>query len=770
MLSGLAILLGASGLLLLSGCGASGNLAGPIDAGSAQGSIIAGKVYGGQQPVVGAQVYLFAAGTTGYGSAPKNLLLPANGGSVSAGFVLTGTGGTFNITGDWVPPAAPGDQLFLLAVGGTPGGAGGANANLVQLAALGSASGINSSTFVTIDEVTTVSSAYALAQYLTYVPGTVPGSSPAPGAAWPTTSVAAGAIPNIGIPTTGGSNLCTSAGKWTSTGPSTCGYIGLKNAFATVQNLVNISTGAVPVPVTANLYTLSRTPSSQAAGLTVGNDSYTPSIRVNTLADALAACVNTTGGVAGDGSNCGLLFTALTPVSPSGATTVAPTDTLQAILNLAQYPQLSSSAAGTLITLANNNPPFAIPAPLNAKPNDWTLALGFTAGGFTTAKPGAYAGDSTYATGLAIDQQGNLWAASLADQASNGFVAGFNNQGVPLSTNTTTTAWGGFQTNANGPYGNPAIDLNGNIYFGNENTDVLAAITPSGAALSSFGGGAVTIDPAIGIPLGVALDPSSNVYVEGYDSTIANGEIVKYSSTGAETAGPVGSSNSTWTQGTAQAGGIALDNNDNVWVASLSGDYEYSTSLALTHLFSGSDNYGQLSINSSGDVFGCATAAIYEDEPPASFVEISLSTGCNAGNQFAPNAFDGAGNLWEPALQQGAALTIGHVNEVLSANVSGLGTPGKNIAPASGYQGINATPGPNTPTNEPNIKLISGNAGGTQNIAGTVVDPSGNLWILNGYSLSGVANDQLIEFVGLAAPTVTPTALAQKYNTFTKLP
>ena len=56
----------------------------------------------------------------------------------------------------------------------------------------------------------------------------------------------------------------------------------------------------------------------------------------NTLADVLAACVNSLGGVAGDGSPCGTLFASVTypgqfinsqDIIPPSST---PTDTLQA--------------------------------------------------------------------------------------------------------------------------------------------------------------------------------------------------------------------------------------------------------------------------------------------------------------------------------------------------------------------------------------------------------------------------------------------------------
>jgi len=52
--------------LLIAGC-ATGPLAPPS---AQQGLSIQGSVHGGQQPIKGAHVYLFAANTTGYGRDP----------------------------------------------------------------------------------------------------------------------------------------------------------------------------------------------------------------------------------------------------------------------------------------------------------------------------------------------------------------------------------------------------------------------------------------------------------------------------------------------------------------------------------------------------------------------------------------------------------------------------------------------------------------------------------------------------------------------------
>ena len=61
----LGVAVASCALLLISGC--SGVPAtSTIETSSVQGTALQGKVHGGQQPIVGASVYLYAANTTGY--------------------------------------------------------------------------------------------------------------------------------------------------------------------------------------------------------------------------------------------------------------------------------------------------------------------------------------------------------------------------------------------------------------------------------------------------------------------------------------------------------------------------------------------------------------------------------------------------------------------------------------------------------------------------------------------------------------------------------
>ncbi len=763
VLSGLAILLGASGLALLTGCGATMNLAAGSPSSGSTGAAITGKVYGGQAPVVGATVTLYAAGTAGYGSAPT---------AIPGATTTTGAGGSFTIP-SYTCPAAPGDLTFLLATGGNPGS--GTNAQLVQMAALGSCNATGfTSQFVFMDEVTTVASAYAMAQFISYTPNQV--------GVFPTSSPAVGQVPYIGIPTSSCPTSTATTPPWLSTGAKTCNYLGLQNAMATVQNLVCYANGVAPPDSIPYNYYIGGTGTAPAncdtgtGDTSAGHTGYAPSSRINTIANALSACVNSTSGSGSSPSaNCAALFAAVTPSANGSPQTsaAAPSDTLQAVSFLAQYPQLNSTNGPALIELVPAvGAPFSTPASMKAAPNDWTLALGYTGGGFGNA--GAI---STTANGLAIDQQGNLWAASAADNGTtnNGAIVEFNNQGTPQSPATTsTTAWGGFANPgnagpANAPF-QPAVAVNGNVYFVNTGASTLAGITNSGGSLLS----PVTLNqsPVGSYPLGVALDPSGNIWVEGVPTAGSGAGVQEYSNTGSAL------SSHYENDGAAGVGynSLALVNPGNAWATNpstqsiwfdtVSGDYQLSTTGTVDHFFSGSANEGQLSANSAGDVYGCNFAHIYEDEPPSTVVTVSTTNGCNTGSSFAPNAFDGAGNLWEPVVSGGVTGTIGHLDETIATG----GNAGSVLSPAKyGYQGIGSPASP-TGDGEPNVLLLTQGTTNDSSIAGTAVDGSGNVWVLNGVALPGTANHQLVEFVGLGAPTVTPTVLAVQYNTFTTLP
>ena len=87
-------------VLLLSGCSANfGNSANsPIQV-AAQ---LKGVIHGGQQPITGAHVFLFAANPGGYRQPSINLLTTGDGSDPGYGnYFLTDATGSFNLNGDF---------------------------------------------------------------------------------------------------------------------------------------------------------------------------------------------------------------------------------------------------------------------------------------------------------------------------------------------------------------------------------------------------------------------------------------------------------------------------------------------------------------------------------------------------------------------------------------------------------------------------------------------------------------------------------------------
>ncbi len=278
--------LGFSVLALLAGC----NGAIPANMTSPAATTLHGVVHGGQQPVTGATIQLYAVGTTGDSSAATLLTLP----------VQSDLAGNFSITGTYTCPTGAA-QVYLVSTGGNPGlTAGTNNTAIAMMAALGQCGSLTSSSFISVDEVTTVGSIAALYPYMTSATSLGSGASDA-------------------------ANFAT--------------------AFGNVAKYTDTSTGTAPGP-------------------TLPLGFYASSTEINTLGNIIASCINSTGGIAGDGTACGNLFN----LTKSGG--VAPTNTIGAMLNILNNPTQNDAA---LFSLPEPIAPFQ-PA-LSAAPSSWTLPI-----------------------------------------------------------------------------------------------------------------------------------------------------------------------------------------------------------------------------------------------------------------------------------------------------------------------------------------------------------------------------------------------------------
>jgi hypothetical protein len=150
---------------------------------------------------------------------------------------------------------------------------------------------------------------------------------------------------------------------------------GLQNAAGMVQNLANPVTGAVG-----------------AVLATHPNGNQTETLgSFNSLANMVAACVASPGA-------CTTLFDLARP--PRGST---PTDTLQAMVDIARHPATSAPAVQSLFALSQTLPaPYQPARPADSPPAAWTLALRFVGDGVSMDGPG----------NMAIDEAGSVWVTN----------------------------------------------------------------------------------------------------------------------------------------------------------------------------------------------------------------------------------------------------------------------------------------------------------------------------------------------------------------------
>lgn len=429
----------------------------------------------------GAKIYLFAAGSSGYGLGAASLLKDQ---------ILTDSNGEFSLTGAYSCPSAD-TPVYVMATGGDAGA--GFNPGAILMSALGACGGLGLAP-VAVNEITTVASAYALAQFMR------PGTS--------------------------------------SIGASSTNRKGLLNAFRTVNNLYDSSTGALRA----------KTPA--------GNG-IVPVNKINSLANVLANCVESTAA----SPACSNLFQAATIAGQK------PTDTLTSVLVLALHPGLSLKA------LALNGP---YQPSLAGAPNDWTLSVEYTGGGLkygqliaadgagniwvpNATNPGTLSefdpageplsgasgfpgGGLSYPQEVAIDEAGDVWAAN----EGNNSVSKHSSSGAPLSGSGFTAS--GLKL----PYA-LTLDGSGDVFTVNGNNTV-TKLSSSGAEAGQFQQG------GLDFPFAVAVDRSQNVWVANYGYTNA---VSKLSNGGA----PVAARGYTG-GGINGAVGIAIDADGSAWVAS----------------------------------------------------------------------------------------------------------------------------------------------------------------------------------------------------------
>ena len=632
----------ASCALLLAGCAGTPVTNSTIQSDPTQGAVVTGIVHGGQNPIAGASVYLYAVNNTGYGSASVSLLTNP---------VTTASDGTFTITGDYTCPSAT-PLTYIYTAGGNSGS--GTNSAATLMAAAGNCTHSGFTTkFIMVNEVSTIATAYAVAGFVVD----------------PTHA---------------------------SAGTSTLSQTGLANAGNTAGNLYTQSTGV-------------------ALATTEAGNGTVPQSKINTLANILAACINTNGSMDPE-TPCSTLFT---NALSGGTTGTQPLDTATAAINIAHNPWANVAA---LFALQTANSPFQ--PVLSAAPNDFTIGINYTASWLN--QPWA----------LAIDGSGNVWVTDELDNSLSELNSSSYGTGAGQG-NAESSSW-----NANSPItsgglasGSPdgiAIDGSGNIWVSNKSTNSLSEFNSSGSPVSGspFSGGGLYQ------PGNIAIDQSGYLWVANPTGTGGDGSISKFTSSGSSVTGSPFAGG-----GVFNPSGIAIDVAGNVW-ATNPGEYtlsELSSSGSAKSPASGWGNGSKMSapngfaIDASGNLWiadgNLVISALSEYTP-------STATPPVAGTWSSASPIYGGGLSWPWGVAIDGAGNIWLSNSYNSyAAISEFSASGAAISPQGGY-------------------IVPGAQGAPIGIG---IDGAGNVWVANSNStVYGHAGGSVSEYVGAATPVVTP--------------
>lgn len=432
-----------SGLAAFSGCSS-----GSHQTGSAQSSppppspaTVKGIVRGGQVPVTGASLQLYAVGTTGDGSSATPLVAQP---------IASDASGNFTFTGSYTCPS-PSSLVYVTASGGNPGLAAGTNNTASLLVAALGPCGSMPSSFI-VNEVTTIAAIWPLAPFM---------SSPS------------------------------------AIGSSTADAGNLSAAFTLAAEFADVTTGAAP-------------------GNSVPTGTTVPADEVNTLADILSTCANSGGGVAGDGSPCGQLFTLTTPAGSPAPTTIA-----AAGYFIEQNPTQNISE---LFALLPANAPFT--PMLSIPPVDWSLHP--AAPSALSVTPSSINFPSTIVNFTAASQTITLRNSGSTDISISGIALTGSNAGDFTYNNSCTSTLPASQTCTIQASFSPAVTGSKYAYLtiGNSATSDPVAIALTGDAVD--GSGALSVSPTslsfsqLSAPQTITLTNSSTTAIAIQSITLSN--------------------------------------------------------------------------------------------------------------------------------------------------------------------------------------------------------------------------------------------------------
>jgi hypothetical protein len=695
----------------LAGCNAGANFTQGVESDTAVATL-GGVVHGGPNPVTHATVTLYATSTVASPSS-SNAYGYGQAGTV-LGTATTNSMGAFTFTSPGTCPA--GQQAYIVSAGGYTGSFSASNSAALLMAAIGPCSSLSSSTFIIINEPSTIAAAYAVGQFMSVSGTTVKISAPA------------------------NNNAATPGCTLTSGQTTSCKAAGLAHAFLNAANLVN-AVGATTATPTGAAY----------AVLPTNSSAVVPQSLINTLANSVEACVNSSGS---SSTPCAGLMTDTTPPAAlAGGTPPAPTNTLQALIDLAQYP--GGGAVAPPATSANTTALYGIGSSigyyspsLSVAPTDFTIYINYTAYNGSTA--------FTAPWNVTTDINDNIYVMDAVGGTTGVRVESFTSNGSPnwvFASNDSVSAGCGSGSERCGM----ATDTLGHLYVA-AGPEIYQILTASGTSTSVTAATPGGLDAST-----VAVDTNNNAFVTIEGGTLGTNSTIQELKSGGSSFGNLlvgGAADATLYQY------ITIDNYGNLWLGyqnCCGADYIPNNSLTgtvapiytsaptpITGVNSGDTHMSTLLIDSVGNTWVPDQDYLYEVTLNG-FPAATAITGVDwFGGVERQAAMDGDNKIAVAAANGGG----GYIGLFYPTGV-GAGTPPGGSAFAV-FGPCNVTTGTTCGTG-----VALDDAG-----RGVAVDDTGSIW----FTFTSGSPTTVLQVIGPGAPTWGQASLGAVGNGTTERP